>query len=209
MNLKQSKFLAYILEESVKNGVDITFKHKRRFYSDRVLVSGEYSELKNSIKLGIELLKPNIWLGDLAHEYCHSIQAKNQTPAWKIHDKEISPKYGESSGVFFHWLTDKAKLKRSLVKTAMRRVRNMELECEKMALELLIKFDVINKIQYIKSINLYMFIYTYAFEHHKWYKRTPFRDKEILKLMPKEVLKPIMYDNLPKGFAELYGKYCV
>lgn len=113
------------------------------------------------------------WLGVLAHEYSHFLQWATGSAIYK---KCFGPTNNYAT-IQEEWLLGK-KHKPFLVRRAFNAVREMERECEMIAVELIKKYQLpIDIERYIQEANCYIYMH-HLMEHHRihcdGFKKDPF-----------------------------------
>lgn len=145
------------------------------------------------------------WLPILVHEFCHLLQYLDNDPTWTnldIHDTD-------SCTEFQDWLEGNDDIHEELVTYHMRRIVEMEFNCEKRAVEKIKEFNLpIDIDDYIQKSNTYVWFYSGVRQERKWNGRngiSVFSIKEIVDFCPKTwVTDPL---NPPKEFIDLLIKY--
>ena len=140
----------------------------------------------------------------IVHEMGHFYQWKNNYKWWIIANL-----VEKNIGDHVEWLFNGVEYSPSELDLIFTSIRNMEAECEQVALELIKKYDLpIDRSNYIKSANSYIYFYNLVKKVRKWYKEPPFNFKPILDLMPKHRIVQNT-ESLPKKYEQLCRKYCL
>lgn len=139
--------------------------------------------------LGCALLDPS-WEQVLLHEFNHSLQWIENSPAWKA--PQLTPDeqvlYGMGPGsetleVIHNWLEHELELEPDVVIDLINRSIIVELDCEKrtnaMGAEM---YDDWDAGHYIKLCNSYLRAYRYALETRVWPNNR--EDEKVLAVMP-------------------------
>lgn len=173
---------------------------------DGALLSGEYDAYKGIIRVG--------WCDDIddfittfIHEYCHAKQHITQKKCWMVcknHYKKL-----DANQVLFDWMNGK-EFSDEVVYTAVQKIRNMELDCEKMTVKELIKhgFDsFVDVTKYIQDANAYVLFHNMIYLTRKWYGPNYSKDEmNIYKIMPKTF--DIDYETIPLDFYRACIEHC-
>lgn len=135
----------------------------------------------------------------LIHEFSHFWQWKENTRIWKEYrfDKDM-----------WEWISGKDISQKKLSGT-INKNRNMELECEKTAINFIKVWDLpINVDDYIRSAAARVYFYNVLKKERKWYTlgKEPYNNEEIKALMPSTL--DIDFSKTPKKVINLMRKYC-
>lgn len=131
---------------------------------------GEFCEKTHTIRCKKSALS-YYWVGVLAHEYSHFVQATNKTKAWINFQKNIKKIKGvdeiiedkDGNEVFIDRFTKKER------EEIISAVIDMELECEKMTLKVINHFDLpLDKNEYVILANIILYKYLYWAEYESW-----------------------------------------
>ncbi len=158
-------------------GMVLSFSPKRFVMADRVKCLGYFDEKKIMVAKG----NPN-WIEVLAHEYSHFIQ-------WMVGSEAYVKCFGPKNyytTICEEWLHGKKK-KPFMVKRAFNAVREMERECEMIAVQV-IKDNGLNVDieRYTQEANCYIYMHHLMEEHGKHWgeaKGDPFSSR-IIRNMP-------------------------
>lgn len=142
------------------------------------------------------------WAPVFLHEWCHVEQWTTQTEKWKA--LEIDQATADIR--ISEWLAG-VNHKLSLITNCIRRVQEMELECEKMVVQLIKKHALeINCTEYTKGANAYLLFHNVMLKTRKWYNKPPDTIKEVTGLLPGKFLKS--YTTTPKLIEKEIIKHC-
>lgn len=197
INPKFQLLLNDIYDNCNKKGINIKLVKRKAIMCDGSRISGYFDETIPIIKVAI--CKPvKEWFSILIHEYCHSIQWINQTKPW------TSVYTGPDNCAltsFENWLcgTDYKDIKKYI-----KIIQNLELECEKLAIDIIKKYNIPLDINhYIQAANAYIYLYSWLYYIRKWPNIMPYQNKQIVKQMPTRFLKK--YDIESKRIYNIYS----
>lgn len=107
------------------------------------------------------------WLGVLAHEYCHAKQFIEDCPPWR----NCYDEYGNDYGVFVdQWLTGE-DFADSLIRKAIRAIRDMELDNERRTVEVIKEHNLpLDLDEYKKYAACYIFFHMCMLKTRKWFR---------------------------------------
>jgi len=136
------------------------------------------------------------WFNILIHEFCHFLQ-------WR--DERVWYDYiGQVGSNFWNWI-DGEDMSMRLVKQGMNAAKKLEHDCEKKALELTNEFDIEVDIEnQIRHANAYVAFYEAMLIKRKWYDKSPYSIKEILKKVPGNKI----YYRFDKPIVDLIARKC-
>jgi hypothetical protein len=124
---------------------------------------GEFCETTMTIKCAVEH-SSFYWVGVLAHEFGHFLQAKNKQKMWLNFQKTASS-ISNIEEIFIK----NSKIKKSLRKKLVRCIIPMELDADKKALRFIKKFNLpVNKTEYSSTSNLVLYKYCFWAETGHW-----------------------------------------
>jgi hypothetical protein len=182
--LKIKNFVDFVKNELSEKGGKLILRNKIANGENQ---DGEFCEKTNTIRC-----KKNnnsfYWLGVLAHEYAHFIQSSNKTKFWTNFQKNIN-KLNNTDDILTAKDSSKGEnFSKKDREKIISSVIDMELECEKMALEFVKKFDLpINKEEYVILSNVIFYKYLYWAEYEIWpsFKPSSIKkwDEELIKKM--------------------------
>ena len=133
----------------------------------------------------------------LVHEYSHFEQ-------WR--DKRRAFTNDAASYDFFLWIHGK-RLSRRKAKDAANATRNVELDCEKLAVQNVKKFGLpLDVDAYIQQANAYVHFHNWAYLRRQWYRvgHCPYTLKEVVSQMP--TVFASRYDETPQKYLKLFDK---
>lgn len=187
--MKNEQFLGNTLAEMISHGVTVQFN--KRIYNSKHAYNFFDDEPKPKLYINYfdeELID---WFSVYVHEYCHFLQWKNEAKKWATFNKHIG-----NVNLFLDghnkWVS----------KASIKKVQELELDCDKKALRQIKKFKLkVDIDEYIKVSNLYIYCHRFFPKYKKFF--IPFED-ELLDLMPKKhFTKKSMLKKI-KGVEKLY-----
>jgi hypothetical protein len=208
MNTKVQKFMQYAINKLLcyNRGILLQPTKRIRMVSDTIDSNGAYDEERKM--LGCATGKPIAqWLPIFIHEFGHFTQQIEHMPMQKKFLK-LGDKYD-----IFKLMDNKRSMKKVSDKIWHDTVmcyRDMEFECEKVALGLIKQFklqDTVSIEYYTKCANAYILFYNIIDKYRKFYKKAPYEVAKIMDMMPSSALKS--YDVMPIGYEKLVKKYCL
>lgn len=190
MTNKQLRFISYVKKKCRENGIKCDIRNVTYVKGgENIKCSGYFDEM-NRI-LVVSKMHPDFF-HTLIHEYCHVLQWKENGPLWKNIDK--------SSPLVDKWLTGKSVKN---YKKHLAAVRDMELDCEKRAVELMKKWNFpIN--DYVKKANAYVQFYNWLAKTRRWSspENSPYTNKIIVSAMPNKF--NMDYSKMSKRIEKLF-----
>lgn len=143
------------------------------------------------------------WAYIYIHEYCHFLQDKIlNTDTYKLAN-------AEDADEFDNWLINKVDIEQKRRKKIIESIRNMELECEKLSVQLIHAnglSSIINPEWYTKKANSYIFFYSIMHQTRRWYDVPPDHFPEIMDMMPSKFVND--YWKVPRGMKNLVIDNC-
>lgn len=197
--MDKAEFVELVKLHTSAYDVKVKLHKLTNIFCDGVRVSGFFSE---SGKLDVAA-KNRSWFGIFVHEYGHFRQWIEYCPVWKHYDRTVK-KWDD-------WVARKVDMSKERIQIEFKAVRDLELDCEKRAVEMMKQFNLpIDIKEYIKGANAYIFFHAYVQKNRQWCdKKSPYKVQAILDLMPTKFLKNHEYNKMPPGFEELITKHCV
>jgi hypothetical protein len=196
------KLLEDTIKLASKNKVTIRLIGKPKVIADGAECNGFFSD--NPLELVVACGQPeHEWILTYIHESSHMDQFLEDSELW---DTSVT-KDKDASEIFFDWLDGK-RTNMALVKKSMRKLRDVELDCEKRSVKKIKKYKInsINIEEYIQKANAYIFSYTYLLESRKWVQGIYFYE-DVIKHSPKKFLKnPKDYDKIPQELREAFDR---
>lgn len=200
-------FLKHVRLVTKEHGVKLILqKTKMVKLAKNSYCSGYFNDVPKP-KIVVAVDKPiEQWLPVLVHEFCHLEQFLEGDLTWT--NLEIYET--DSCTEFQDWLDGNDELHPELITYHMKRVIDMEFNCEKRAVKKIKKFKLpINIEDYIQRANVYMWFYSAVKEMRKWSGKNNdipvYRIKEIANFCPKTWIRNPYKPR--KGFIELLKKY--
>lgn len=193
-------FLSKAKEDLEQSGFSLLFGKGTKCNVDGLRSSGYFDIDKKKIMVASQ--NPSV-LRILVHEIAHFYQWRGKAYWWEI-SCLVEKKIGNNQD----WLLGKEYTQPEIDLIFMS-TRNMEAECETIALGLIQEFNLpINQNEYIRMANSYIYFYNLVKKIRKWYKKPPYNFKKILNIMPDKMIVQ-QAEGLPKGYEELCIKYCL
>jgi hypothetical protein len=202
------EFLHYVLDECLKNGVSFSAEYASSITDEKTGLSmkGYFESYFRTKKMAFSIKdKEEIWLSTLVHEFSHLQQNLTNSPKHRLCN---AFKYKDcvASYIMDCHLTGDKKFPKYIIKKAVRLTRDMELECEGIAVGFIKKFSLpINIESYIKSANAYIIRHNFFLEF--WYMANMDKStesfKKIVDLMPNTMLE---YKEIDKFYEEIKPK---
>jgi hypothetical protein len=195
-------FVKSLVKTANDFNTSVEIKYSKYVNGDGFKCGGYYDPDDKSIKVAIK--RPlNIWLGVLVHESCHMDQDIEQCKAWRDSDGE------DATLIHDLWLAGEIELNENQIKKWTQLVQYCELDCEKRAAQKIKQYNLpLDRKQYIKYANAYVYFYTVVGKVRQWYTKTPYGIKEIYELMPEKFLKLEDYWHMPDELLQLYKTHC-
>ena len=171
--------------------------------TDTIQCSGYFQETfrrKQGILTVATGLPIKRWLAILVHESCHMDQWEEKINLWKLCDK-LNP------NVIDEWLEGK-NFSNKKIDDAINSTRDLELDCEKRAVDKIKKFNLpLNINEYIQKANCYIFYHNYVRLTRTWYKidNIPTINPNIYKLCDKKWYDS--YETIPNNLLSAFKKY--
>lgn len=190
-NQKISTFISSVVNKCIKHNIGFHLVPMPYVMADGLKCSGYFDE-----KELVVAANKKDWLDVLVHESCHLDQFIQKYKLWSVADSDLT--------TFDEWLNGK-KTSTAKIVECVKRIIELELDCEKRAIKKFKKFDFtfINVDSYIKQANSYLFGYWVAVKNRKWYPM-PYNNPSIVKAMPKTFLSTKEYFNPDVSFIKYY-----
>jgi hypothetical protein len=197
-------FVRYVERELAKKDIRFIPANKTFVYVEAARVNGYFDESEATLVCAMN--KPvKEWLPVLLHEYSHFCQWKRKSKAWE--GTLVNGSYVDDT--IFLWLKGKKRFSLKTVKKHAALTRNVEAECEQIAVRHIRKFSLpLDISSYIRQANSYIYFYNYALLRKRWWKRghAPYFIPEVWESFPASFKK--RYSQLPHKYIELYDEYC-
>lgn len=159
----------------------------------------------------------------LAHEFCHAKQFVEKSPYWtqsRLTEREVldySSKLNkdltgmEAADLFQFWIDKEIELCPIVVEDLVRRLTDVEFDCEKRVVKLAKKLGLkIEKEDYAQKANAYLISYFFAKKTRQY--TTPgfatYRNTKILAQMPKKI-DPKFCAEISPNLIELIKQECI
>lgn len=191
--MSNEEFLGICIFDMLKHGVNILFK-KRIYDSKECYPYFHEDPLTFALNYFESQIKNKEWFTIFIHEYCHFIQWKNEKKKWTIDYDYASEKLNK-------FLDKKSK---SVDIESIRKVQELELDCDKKALRLMKKHQLDVDINlYTKYSNLYILCHPLFGKYGHFY--TPY---ELLEYVPKKhISKKDLLKDIDFELEKMYKIY--
>ncbi|MEY3203935.1 MAG: hypothetical protein RLZZ21_266 [Planctomycetota bacterium] len=151
--------------------------------------------------------RTELWLSVFVHEYCHFRQSQAETPAW------MAKLAGDCcpQEAFDAWLAGVVEMTPEQLSAAVALVLGSEVECEHMALGLLMSHQELplNRHWYVRAANVYLGWYGVVMRTRRWYDRSPYSSPEPLLLVPDDRLMTVEEAMSPTpAFEDAIRRVC-
>jgi hypothetical protein len=185
-NKEVNSFISEAILNLTKSRININLSNKNTLHE----CDGYFDEQFKVFACAIG--KPlKLWFPVFVHEYCHFLQSKEKI--FKNSHKAYSS--------IWDWLDREIELPRNKVINYCKTIRNIEIDCDKRAVELIKQKKLPISIEnYIRDANIYSLYYNILPYTRKWLTNFPYDDYIIKRNMPKYFLKN--YDRTPKWYKE-------
>lgn len=144
------------------------------------------------------------WLPIFVHEYSHFLQWKEKCPIWD----ESCEDWNHTN--LWDWYDGIEEYTKDKLFRSTRLIQKLEQDCDKRALALIVQNDLPFDPQvYIQKSNSYIWLYEISLRYRSWYKTAPYRDADIISLMPTEFISPKQFAHPPKEFTDIVVDRCL
>jgi hypothetical protein len=205
MKKQTKKVVNYIREKCREDGVKVFIYKNKENLKDKTgtCYSGEFDCEKRFIKLAIKGDEEEDWIPVLIHEFCHFIQWKRGTKAWKkVENYKNYNINGDLSGLIFNWVMGKIEIPKKDLRKIISRLKDMELECERMTIKFIKKFNLkIDTKEYCKSAALYIYFYDIVRKYRMWNELSLDINEDDWHLLPNNLNNK--FKKLPKKIEKL------
>lgn len=208
MNKKIRDFIEYAKIEMKKYGAICRFSKNKIVLADGLKVNGYWDDENKVLAVATDQLT-SYWFRIFVHEFAHFIQWRDGRKQYTILTSHpINNKYKESlEEIFDNWLQGKEYPKR-VVRRCGEIIRDMELDCERITVQIIKDFDLPIKIEdQCRAAAAYIHFYNVIMDTRKWYKTSPYTDKKILSMMPKTLKGK--FKKTPKRIREAIEERCM
>lgn len=187
---KIDKFIGYAINDLLNHNVDVVIKNKRyrKGTDDGWFSSDKKLEFVCNLGGGEE---SRICL--FLHEYSHFLQWKNKSKFW------FSEKYDTAYNEYFEFKSTTHQLKYQNL------IQEVEQDCDRIAINLIdIHKLPVNKEEYIRESNWYIWFYNYVTKINKWPNLDFIDIEKINKICPKRFIGKSRYNKVPIGFEDTF-----
>lgn len=183
MSDKVQKFVWYALQDLLTNGIDIQLEAKDYVDLDGIVSKGCFQ--RDPLLLACAC-KGNYskWLPIFVHEWNHGRQYIEEFPLYK----NLSV---EDETILWKWADGLVELSKEKVNSLIKTLRDIELDCELRTIETIKRFQLESEIElnwYTRTANAYLLFYNVFKKHKKWYVTPPYEVKEIIEMMPNNII---------------------
>ena len=205
MDQKTKNFISHVRRECKKHKIDFKLVNRKNVYLalEKTKCNGYFDEVKLCCAINKSV---EDWLPILVHEYSHMEQwLDKKSKIWEV----INVNGEDISDQPFLWAKGIKRIKRDKLEDCVKRVRTLELDCEKRVVVNIKKFKLpINIKTYIQKANTYVYFYHWILARKKWYKigQIPYEIEEIYSQMP--IVFRESYAIIPQKYLKLFDKYC-
>lgn len=202
INNYHKKIISEIALECINNRVTLLLSNQTgiKFIDepDTSRSRGFFDE--ESLILAVGTKNPaKIWFPILLHEYNHMRQ-------W-IEGEFSDYEFCDASEKFYLWLDKEIDLSKSEVNKMIEIIRECEIDCEKRTLKMMQdNLGIYDPKKYAKHANSYLLFYSIIKDVQRWYKKPPYAIRDILKIMPNELLNN--FNKVPKEYRNLVFQKC-
>ena len=201
MDKRMKAFVELVRGECLKLNVEFKItKTKQVDNGDHCLCSGYFEDDSGGSRARLLVAgKHKNWFETLIHEFCHLKQWKEHDPIWQNEHEH-----------FWDWVSGEVpKLSKKHIVMSVRRLRNLELDCEKRAVRMIRKYGLPVDIKhYIKGSNAYVKFYTLLGKTGAWCTYSTYRTPKIMGYMPSKFMPERWYRTLDATFVADVFKYC-
>ena len=202
MNPNIKKFLKMAVAELIQHDIVPVFSEDNSLIDNKTVCNGYFSDTEKRLVVATGKGSPDSWISYFAHEYCHFLQWKNKTKAFRREVITYKGKKYFALNVFWEWVGKKKEIKdKKFLDECFKRTRDVELECERMTVDLIKKYKLpVNLSAYIKEANAYVLTYSWVRKYRRQWKADFFR-KSVANRMSKKF--DYDYNNPPDFFFPL------
>jgi len=184
-----SNFIANVRNRAKKHGVTVVIdKRKNYVETGGIRSNGFFSDDDPPILAVAQGTRPvHQWMLVFLHESCHMDQWIEQTKIWT--DGNVGVGDWDTTALIDLWIHNFVELTPKQRTNYVRRSFEIELDCEKRAVEAIKKWNLpIHVEQYIQKANAYVTFYKIVAKYRKWYKigKEPYYVRKIWTKMPTE-----------------------
>jgi hypothetical protein len=135
---------------------------------------------------------PEQWVGILIHEYCHFLQWRDNSKAWRT--------FAEGCASFDDLMLNPAKYKKEIIDLI-----SLELDCEKKTARIIKANNYFDINIYIKNANAILLKYVYLYYNNKWPSNFS-KFKKVQDKCPAKLLKSSSdYLNIDKNILSIFN----
>ncbi len=184
-------FIEFVRDECHRDGVRVQLVDAKYVMSDGLHCSGFFDSERCILKVAAQTAH---WREILVHEFAHFTQWRAGTEIWRNGDHTA----------FFDWVTNKVELQGARATRECYLIRDLELDCERRALRLLVKHELpLDRANYVRRANCYLYSYQLMLERRQWPPTGAHLVPELYPLVPDRLLKRQAYNDPPEDFREI------
>ena len=191
---KQKQFIDHVKLECKKYGVKCSLKDVKYLKpTPSIRCTGYFDDESGTLQVA---MKSKSAFETLVHEYCHLTQWVERVPVYMKATKYL---LGVDA-----WISGKNAADH-VVDACIQGVVDLELDNERRSVKTIEKFNLdIDKEQYIRKANAYIYFYHWMRKTRKWSKpeNVPYANKSIIKEMPTNLRGK--YTSIPKKVERLF-----
>lgn len=191
---KQNLFIDHVKSECKKHGIKCSLKDVKYLKpTPSIRCTGYFDDESGTLQVA---MKTKSAFEILVHEYCHLTQWIDRAPVYMKATKYL---IGLDA-----WLLGR-NLASDALDACVQGIIDLELDNERRSVKMIEKFNLdIDKEQYIKKANAYIYFYHWMKKTRKWAapKNLPYANKNIIKAMPTNLRGK--YTSLPKKVERLF-----
>ena len=204
-NTEVKLLIGDLVGDLINNNISVKFENKKESncseYGKEILCEGWFDDSKKELVCAVK--QPlEIWISVFIHEYSHFKQWEERSSLYTSNRIDL----------IYDCFLEGRKINNNKLSKAINKIQNMEYDCEKRSVDLIIKYKLpFNIYRIIQRSNAYIYFYSITQKLGGWYYTSPSMVKEIVDRMPGAFLYKVKhYRHLeePKLF-NLYKKYCM
>ena len=191
MNKRLKQYLQEKTGELLEHRIGVEFAQRRKLACG---YQGYFDEHSLCVAIGGP---QKFWIPIFVHEYCHFRQWVEEVPVWK--------RWARCKIDLLAWVADpETKATSAQLDRATRIYQEFEQDCDRRAVLEMEKHDLpVDREDYIRRSNVYIWFYNLVRKHRVWYQRPPYDFTEIVALAPPTFVPKGAYGRMPRGFESL------
>ncbi len=195
-----NKFVADILGKAKENQVKVIFKNSEFVYSgadDKFGSAGYFTSDPPELAMSLKNKRIENTMGLLAHESSHMDQYLDNRVEW---EKSVL-----SYSIFYDWVEGEDKYEEHEIATAAEDVINLELDCERRAVDKIKRYNLpIDLVEYKKKANSYLYAIRFFSEIRKYHPKI-YAHNEVWRVSPTNFKSN--YTKIPSKLLKAYQEY--